>query len=462
MPDVSSPVVTRFAPSPTGYLHIGGARSALFNWLFAKHNHGQFLLRIEDTDRERSTPEAVEAILQGLRWLGLEGDGEPVFQHANIARHKDVVQQLLDVGAAYRCFMTPEQTEAERERAKAEGRALRSPWRDRTDGDDAAPHVVRFRSPGEDEVVIEDVVQGTVRWQAKDLDDLVLIRSDGTPTYNLAVVADDHDMGVTHVIRGDDHLNNAARQSLIYRALGWRVPVFAHVPLIHGPDGAKLSKRHGAQAVHEYADMGYLPEAMRNYLARLGWSHGDAELFSDADAIAWFSLEAINRAPARLDFDKLAHVNAHWLRLADDERLADLVSARLDGEVTDRSRLVRTIALVKDRASTVPDLEVQTRFARQSRPVALGDKAAGVLTDEARARLSRLRDHLALVADWSKDPLEAALKDFAAADGVGFGKIGPVARLVLAGTCSAPDIASTLASLGRDESLARMGDALSL
>lgn len=462
MSDAPSPVVTRFAPSPTGYLHIGGARSALFNWLFAKHNHGRFLLRIEDTDRERSTPEAVEAILQGLRWLGLEGDGAPVFQHANIARHKAVVQQLLDAGAAYRCFMTAEQTEVERERAKAEGRALRSPWRDRADGDASSAHVIRFRSPLDGEVIVEDVVQGTVRWQAKDLDDLVLMRSDGTPTYNLAVVADDHDMGVTHVIRGDDHLNNAARQSLIYKALGWRVPVFAHIPLIHGPDGAKLSKRHGAQAVHEYADMGYLPEAMRNYLARLGWSHGDDELFSDEQAIAWFSLEAINRAPARLDFDKLAHVNAHWIRLADDGRLADLVTARLGDEAIDRERLVRTIGLVKDRASTLLDLETQTRFARQSRPISPGGKAESLLTDEARARLSRLHDHLAQVADWSKDALDAALKDFAAAEGVGFGKIGPVARLVLAGEQAAPDIASTLASLGRDESLARMGDALSL
>ena len=321
-------VVTRFAPSPTGYLHIGGARTALFNWLFARHHGGRFLIRVEDTDRERSTEAAVKAIFEGLDWLGLTGDAPPVFQHARADRHREVVEVLVETGHAYRDWTSTEETGRLRDEAKAEKRAFVSPWRDRdpADGDLTQPHVVRFRRPLATRVTLDDAVQGPVNWRAEDLDDLVLLRSDGNPTYNLAVVADDHDMGVTHVIRGDDHLNNAARQALIYDALGWTRPVFAHIPLIHGPDGAKLSKRHGAQAVHEYADMGYLPEAMRNYLARHGWAHGDDELFDDAQAIEWFSLSGINKAPARLDFAKLAHVNAHWIRQADVARLVDLVA----------------------------------------------------------------------------------------------------------------------------------------
>ncbi|MFY7851265.1 MAG: glutamate--tRNA ligase, partial [Brevundimonas sp.] len=314
MPAASStPVVTRFAPSPTGYLHIGGARTALFNYLYAKGRGGKFLIRIEDTDRERSTDDAVKAIFDGLSWLELFADEEPVFQFARADRHRAVVDQLLETGHAYRDFLSAEETGALRDAAKAEGREFVSPWRDRepTVDDLAKPHTVRFRRPLDTAVVVEDAVQGPVRWETSALDDLVILRSDGAPTYNLAVVVDDHDMGVTHVIRGDDHLNNAARQSLIYDALGWRRPVFAHIPLIHGPDGAKLSKRHGAQAVHEYAEMGYLPEAMRNYLARLGWAHGDEELFSDEQARQWFDLDGVGKAPARLDFDKLAHVNAH-------------------------------------------------------------------------------------------------------------------------------------------------------
>ncbi len=324
-PSASTPeVVTRFAPSPTGYLHIGGARTALFNYLFARGRNGKFLIRVEDTDRERSTEAAVKAIFDGLNWLGLFADEEPVFQFSRADRHREVVNTLLETGHAYRDFLTAEETGALRDAAKAEGRAFESPWRDRTPTVDdlARPHTVRFRRPTDAPVVVDDAVQGTVRWESSALDDLVILRSDGAPTYNLAVVVDDHDMGVTHVIRGDDHLNNAARQSLIYDALGWTRPTFAHIPLIHGPDGAKLSKRHGAQAVHEYAAMGYLPEAMRNYLARLGWAHGDDELFSDEQAIEWFDLAGVGRAPARLDFDKLAHVNAHWIRLADDDRLA--------------------------------------------------------------------------------------------------------------------------------------------
>lgn len=463
----SRPVVTRFAPSPTGYLHIGGARTALFNWLYARGRNGKFLVRVEDTDRERSTEAAVKAIFDGLAWLELFSDDEPVFQHTRADRHREAVDQLLESGAAYRCFMTPEEIEAAREQARAEGRALRSPWRNREPAVDdlSKPHVVRFRGRDDGEVSVSDEVQGEVRWPAKDLDDLVLLRSDGAPTYNLAVVVDDHDMGVTHVIRGDDHLNNAARQAQIYDALGWERPAFAHIPLIHGPDGAKLSKRHGAQAVHEYAEMGYLPEAMRNYLARLGWSHGDAELFSDAEAIAWFDLAGVNRAPSRLDFDKLAHVNAHWLRLADDDRLAKLaldahLKAGLALQEGDESTLLRAIPFVKDRARTVLDLADQTAFVLKRRPLVLDEKTVGLLAGEAGPRLMRLRERLSLFQSWDVFALEAEVKAFAADEEVGFGKIGPPLRGVLTGGVASPDIARTLAALGREESLARLDDAL--
>ena len=467
MTSPSSTVVTRFAPSPTGYLHIGGARTALFNWLYAKGRGGKFLIRIEDTDRERSTDEAVKAIFDGLSWLELFGDEEPVFQFARADRHRDVVNELLATGHAYRDFLTADETTALRDQAKAEGRDFVSPWRDREPSVDdlAKPHTVRFRRPLDQAVAVDDAVQGTVRWESASLDDLVILRSDGAPTYNLAVVVDDHDMGVTHVIRGDDHLNNAARQSLIYDALGWTRPTFAHIPLIHGPDGAKLSKRHGAQAVHEYADMGYLPEAMRNYLARLGWAHGDDELFSDEQALAWFDLTGVNKAPARLDFDKLAHVNAHWLRLADDDRLAKLtLDAHLARGRTlqpdDEERLLRAMPFVKDRAKTIPELADQTAFVLQARPLALNEKSAGLLQGESGQRISRLRERLGLFQSWDVFALEAELKAFAEEEGVGFGKIGPSVRAALTGGSTSPDIARTLCALGRDESLGRLDDAL--
>ncbi len=467
MTSPSSTVVTRFAPSPTGYLHIGGARTALFNWLYAKGRGGKFLIRIEDTDRERSTDEAVKAIFDGLSWRELFGDEEPVFQFARADRHREVINELLATGHAYRDFLTTDETTALRDQAKAEGRDFVSPWRDREPSVDdlAKPHTVRFRRPLDQAVVVEDAVQGTVRWESASLDDLVILRSDGAPTYNLAVVVDDHDMGVTHVIRGDDHLNNAARQSLIYDALGWMRPTFAHIPLIHGPDGAKLSKRHGAQAVHEYADMGYLPEAMRNYLARLGWAHGDDELFSDEQALAWFDLAGVNKAPARLDFDKLAHVNAHWLRLADDDRLAKLtLDAHLARgrtlEPDDEERLLRAVPFVKDRAKTIPELADQTAFVLQARPLALNEKSAGLLQGESGQRISRLRERLALFQSWDVFALEAELKAFAEEEGVGFGKIGPSMRAALTGGSASPDIARTLCALGRDESLGRLDDAL--
>ena len=460
-------VVTRFAPSPTGYLHIGGARTALFNQLFARHCGGRFLLRIEDTDRERSTEAAVQAIFDGLNWLGLAPDEPPVFQHARADRHREAVQQLLDTRHAYRDWLTPEELAAARDQARAEGRPFVSPWRDRDPAEGPAdrPSVVRFRRPLQGETVIEDLVQGTVRFADENLDDLVLLRSDGGPTYNLAVVVDDHDMGVTHVIRGDDHLNNAPRQALIYDALGWARPAFAHVPLIHGPDGAKLSKRHGAQSARDFADLGYLPEAVRNYLARLGWSHGDDEIFSDEQAVAWFDVAQVNRAPARLDWDKLNHVNAHYLHQADDERLVRLVEAAMQGrgETPDpqATLALRTaVPLVKSRAKTVLELADQLAFVLKRRPLALDEKTRGQLSDETRARLGRLEGALRDAADFSPAALEAQLRAFAEAEGVGMGKFGPALRGVLAGGSPAPDLAATLAALGREEALGRLHDAL--
>jgi glutamyl-tRNA synthetase len=464
----SRPVVTRFAPSPTGYLHIGGARTALFNWLYARRTGGKFLLRIEDTDRERSTEAAVQAIFDGLDWLGLKADAPPTFQFSRAERHRAVVDELLARGMAYRDWMTPEETAAARDRAQERGEVLRSPWRDRerTDPTLSRPHVIRFKGPLDGETVVNDLVQGEVRWPNKDLDDLVLLRSDGAPTYNLAVVVDDHDMGVTHVIRGDDHLNNAARQSLIYEALGWTRPAFAHIPLIHGPDGAKLSKRHGAQAVGEFADMGYLPEAMRNYLARLGWSHGDDELFTDQQAIAWFDIADVNRAPARLDWDKLNFINAHWLREADTARLASLtreVHARrgVELEDADEARLAQALPQVKERAKTTLELADQTAFAIKRRPLALDEKTRGLLTEEVRGRMARLRERLGAFEAWDVESLEAEIKAFAESEGVGLGKIGPWLRGVLSGGSPAPDLAKTLVALGRDEALGRLDDALS-
>ncbi len=460
-------MVTRFAPSPTGSLHIGGARTALFNWLYARHCGGRFLLRIEDTDRERSTEAAVEVIFDGLRWLGLQADEPAVFQASRIEAHRAAALELLDKGRAYRCFMSVEEVAAERERARAEGRALRSPWRDRN-----APagvpgeFVIRFKGPADGETVIEDLIKGPVTFRNKELDDLILLRSDGAPTYNLAVVVDDHHMGITHVIRGDDHLSNAARQSLIYRALDHEPPAFAHVPLIHGPDGAKLSKRHGAQAVGEFADLGYLPEAMRNYLARLGWGHGDDELFSDAQAIAWFDIKDVVKAPARLDWAKIGHVNNHYIRLADDERLASLVETVLArrGEGASpqtRARLTAVIPLVKEGAKTLLQLADLCVFALKTRPLSLDEKAQALLTEETRARLSRLSKALASHSDWTAPALTETLRAFAAAETVGLGKFGPALRGVLSGGAPAPDLAGALAALGAEESLGRLEDALS-
>jgi glutamyl-tRNA synthetase len=449
-------------------MHIGTARTALFNWLYAKRTGGNFLLRIEDTDRERSTAEAVKVIFDGLAWLGLEADQPAVFQAARASRHVAAVEAMLGAGTAYRDYMTPDELEAERAQARAEGRVVRSPWRDRSPNDAPdRPFVVRLKAPQDGETVIDDQVKGRVVFQNKDLDDLILLRTDGTPTYNLAVVVDDHEMGVTHVIRGDDHLNNAARQTLIYQGLGWAPPVWAHLPLIHGPDGAKLSKRHGAQAVSEFADMGYLPEAMRNYLAKLGWGHGDDEIFSDAQASAWFDITDVVAAPARLDWAKLNHLNNHYIRLAEPQRLAGLVAEILksrdwplhDGDL---ERLAHVIPFVRDGAKTTLELADAVVFALKRRPLELPPKAQELLSEETRARLGRLSEAYATQAAWSVDDLEALNRAFAEREGVGLGKIGPALRAVLSGGSPAPDLAGALVALGKDESLGRIEDALSL
>lgn len=465
--NTTQPIVTRFAPSPTGYLHIGGARTALFNWLLARGAGGKFLLRIEDTDRQRSTEDATRAILDGLSWLGLDWDGAPVSQNANAQRHAEVVDELLAKGRAFRCYMTEEDAAAERQVAFSEGRALRSPWRDRPASETPAdtPFTVRFRA-GDDDIIVEDAVQGDVRWKGKEFDDLVLLRSDGTPTYNLAVVADDHDMGITHIVRGDDHLVNAARQAQIYDALGWQRPVFAHVPLIHGPDGKKLSKRHGALGIEAYRDLGYLPEGLRNYLLRLGWSHGDQEYFTDAEAQAVFSLSGLNKAPGRLDFDKMASVNAHHMKLADNARLLDLVAPWCEklvkgldtGSEAFCARLLAAMDVLKTRASTLAELAEQAYFLFRPVPIVLEGKAAKPLNGDAPELLARLLPRLEALPNWASAPLHAELEAFTEAESIGFGKIGAPLRAALTGGAPAPDLSLVMEWLGRDEVLRRMAD----
>ena len=464
---MSETVVTRFAPSPTGFLHIGGARTALFNWLYARGRGGQFLLRIEDTDRARSTPEATEAILTGLRWLGLDWDDEPISQAARADRHAQVAREMLAAGRAYKCFSTQEEIEAYREAARAEGRStlFRSPWRDADAASQPdAPHVIRVKAPLEGETVIVDAVQGDVRIRNDQLDDMVLLRSDGTPTYMLAVVVDDHDMGVTHVIRGDDHLNNAARQMLVYHAMGWQVPVWAHIPLIHGPDGKKLSKRHGALGVEEYRAMGYPAAAMRNYLARLGWSHGDDEFFSDAQAQEWFDLGGIGKSPARLDFKKLDHLTAQHMSVADDaallHELQDYLAAtgappldegQLDG-------LLRAMPLVKDKAKGFPQAIEKAHFVLTSRPIEPDAKAARALDDVSRGILKELTPRLQN-ATWSRELLEGVVTALAESHGLGLGKLAQPLRAALAGRSSTPSVFDMMVVLGREETMARIADA---
>ncbi|MBV8836303.1 MAG: glutamate--tRNA ligase [Alphaproteobacteria bacterium] len=468
-----SDIVTRFAPSPTGFLHIGGGRTALFNWLYARGRAGKFLLRIEDTDRARSTEEAIEAIFDGLKWLGLEWDGEAVHQFARAARHREAAEQMLAAGKAYYCYASPEELAAMREKARAEGRTklYNGLWRDRDPSEAPAgvKPVIRLKAPLTGETVIEDQVQGRVVWQNENLDDLVLLRSDGTPTYMLAVVVDDHDMGVTHIIRGDDHLTNAARQKQIYEALGWDVPVMAHIPLIHGQDGAKLSKRHGALGIEAYRAMGYLPVAMRNYLVRLGWAHGDQEIFSTQELIAAFDLPAIGRAPARLDLAKLDNLNGHYIRAMSD---ADLVAeiehvlpyvpngADLARKLDDtlRARLVAAMPGLKERAKTLVELIESARYLYADRPITLDEKAAGLITPEARTLLGALARDFAATEPWNAASAEAVVRAYADRAGMKLGAVAQPLRAALTGRTTSPGIFEVLAVLGKAESLARIGD----
>ena len=456
---MTKPVV-RFAPSPTGYLHIGGARTALFNWLFARHYGGKFLLRIEDTDRARSTEDAVAKIFDGLNWLGITSDEAPVFQFARAGRHAEMAHRLLGEGKAYRCYASAKELEEMRERARAESRPVGydGRWRDR-DPSEAPPGVdpvIRLKAPRSGQTVIHDLVQGDVVFDNAQLDDMVLLRSDGTPTYMLSVVVDDADMGVTHVIRGDDHLNNAARQYQLIDALGFGVPHYAHVPMILGPDGAKLSKRHGALGVEAYRDMGYLPETMCNYLLRLGWSHGDDEIISITQAIDWFDLSSVGRSPARLDFAKLDHLNGHYIRAADDDRLVDLLQPR-DAE---RALLKRAMAGLKERAKTLIELKDSAAFLTEKRPLKFEPKAAQILTNEARARLRLLEADFTSLSDWTKDALEAATRNRCTAEGLKLGDFAQPLRAALTGRTTSPGLFDVLTALGREESLGRIADAV--
>jgi glutamyl-tRNA synthetase len=462
-------VTTRFAPSPTGYLHIGGARTALFNWLFTRHVGGKILLRIEDTDRERSTKAAIDAIVDGLDWLGLDFDAPPIFQSELAVRHAEAARDLVSKGRAYYCYCTPDELQAMRDKARAEGRPMKydGTWRDRDPSDAPAgvKPVVRLKAPQQGETVIDDIVQGPVRVSNEQLDDMVLLRGDGSPTYMLSVVVDDHDMAITHVIRGDDHLTNALRQTQLYEALGWQTPRFAHIPLIHGPDGAKLSKRHGALGVEAYRDMGYLPEAMRNYLMRLGWAHGDAEIISTEQAIEWFTLEAIGRSPARFDFDKLNHLNAHYMREADDARLIELIVPRLETagatvDATGRTRLTRGMAGLKARAKTIAELADSAQFYVRERPIPMNDKAIKLLQGPAADRLKRFATGLSDVTEWRADTLEAAARHFAETETCKLGDVAQPLRAALSGSNVSPGVFEVAEVLGRDEVLGRIDDAL--
>src|SRR5689334_6330020 len=466
-------VVTRFAPSPTGFLHIGGARTALFNWLYARGRGGKMLLRIEDTDRERSTTAAIDAIIDGLSWLGIQWDGEAVFQFSRSARHREVAEQMLASGHAYRCYASPEELTQMREAARREGRAklYDGRWRDRAPGE-APPGVkpaIRLKAPLSGETAIDDQVQGRVVWQNENLDDLVLLRSDGTPTYMLAVVVDDHDMGVTQVIRGDDHLTNAARQTQIYNALGWQVPLMAHIPLIHGPDGSKLSKRHGALGVDAYRAMGYLPAALRNYLVRLGWSHGDQEIFSTEEMIAAFDLPAIGRSAARFDFAKLENLNGHYIRHSDDQALVTQFEAVLDYvpdgaavkaklNQTTRAQLLRAMPSLKERAKTLIELIDGSQFIFADRPLQIEAKAQALLTPETRQLIGRLQAALEVVSPWTTATTEAAMRAFAEDNSLKLGAVAQPLRVALTGKTTSPGIFEVLSVLGRDECLARLAD----
>ena len=473
---MSSPVITRFAPSPTGYLHIGGARTALFNWAYSRRAGGTMLLRIEDTDRERSTAAAITAILDGLTWLGLDWAGEPVSQFGRAHRHREVAEQLLAQGKAYRCFCTPQELDAMRARAEAEKRPIRydGTWRDRDPATApvAVKPVIRFRSPNDGETIVDDKVQGRVVIPNKDLDDLIILRSDGNPTYNLSVVVDDHDMGVTHIIRGVDHLTNAARQTQIYQAMGWRVPEMSHIPLIHGPDGAKLSKRHGALGVEAYRAMGYLPEAMRNYLARLGWSHGDEEIFSTEQLVEWFDLEHVGKSPARFDFAKLENLNGHYMRHTPDASLlaqfleflphaegGKAMLALIDEAM--KAKLLKAMPGLKERAKTLVELMNGARFLFAKRPLPMDDKARQIMADGGKDVLRDVIPILEAETGWRGTFLEAAVKAHAESQGLKLGKLAQPLRAALTGTTVSPGIFDVLEVLGREESLGRLRDQVS-
>ena len=469
VPEASgSAVVTRFAPSPTGYLHIGGARTALFNWLYARQAGGKFLLRIEDTDRARSTPDATQAILDGLAWLGLNYDGDALLQFSRADRHREAALTLIESSGAYRCYLTSEEEVTLKDAAHAAGKAFRSPWRDASyEAPPAnAPFVTRLRAPSENDVIIvRDKVLGDVTTGGREIDDFILLRSDQSPTYMLAVVVDDYDMGVTHIIRGDDHLTNGARQTALINVFGWPVPAYAHVPLILGEDGKKLSKRHGALGVMEYRDMGYLPEAMCAYLLRLGWSKGDLDIVSRDEALLAFDLDGIGKSPARLDFAKMDSVNAHFMKLADDDRLASLVTdiAAQRGQTLSAdktAKLSSAMPFLKDRAKTLLDLTDQCAFILDVRPLLFDEKADKLLTPEARERIGRACKALAQIENWEHESIKDAIAAFATSEGVGFGKVGPIVRAALTGRKPAPDLGVTMEVLGRGETLARLADVL--
>jgi glutamyl-tRNA synthetase len=456
----ANPPVTRFAPSPTGFLHIGGARTAQFNWLYARHHGGTFLLRIEDTDRARSTDAAIEAILDGMRWLGLDWDGPEVYQFSRAARHAEVANALLATGHAYRCYATPEELTEMREAQRAAKQPMRydGRWRDRTDTPDL-PFVIRLKAPQTGEVTIDDRVQGPVTVQNAELDDFVLLRSDGTPTYMLSVVVDDHDTGVTHVIRGDDHLNNAFRQLALIRAMEWPEPTYAHVPLIHGADGAKLSKRHGALGVEAYRDeLGILPEALNNYLLRLGWGHGDDEIITREQAIEWFDIDAVGRAPSRFDTKKLDNINGHYLREADDARLSGIVAPMIGTD--DIALLTQAMPVLKTRAKSTLDLADGAKFLFGVRPLPLDEPAAALLSSDGIALTAKVRNAVADVSEWSVTALEEAVRQVAEDAGLGLGKVAQPLRAALTGRTTSPGIFDVLALLGRDEALGRLDDAI--
>lgn len=461
-------VVTRFAPSPTGFLHVGGARTALFNWLYARHAKGKFLLRIEDTDRARSTEEAVQAIFDGLEWLDLSHDGEVVFQSEGAERHAALAHQLLEAGKAYRCWCTPEELSEMREQARAEGQRMLYDrrWRDRDPAEaptDVAP-VIRFKAPVEGETVVKDLVQGAVRVANAQLDDMILLRSDGTPTYMLSVVADDHDMGVTHAIRGDDHLTNAARQTQLFLALGWQPPAYAHIPLIHGADGAKLSKRHGALAVSAYAEMGILAEAMCNYLLRLGWSHSDDEIISRQQAVEWFELDAIGRSPARFDMERLSNLNGIYIRQAEDGELLSLLNphlSRLLEQEPDPAlmpRLERLLPSLKTRAKNLIEMVENAQFLFLQTPLVLDEIAVKILNPESQEIISELLIELEKLGSWEEESLELAVRGFADSRSLNMGKVAQPLRASLTGKTVSPGIFDVMIALGREESLGRLGD----